>query len=61
MEEQLQFARLLHGSGHGIALRNPTHGVDVGDLCYWSPDGRASKILNIFDNKQVTFQAQQAQ
>jgi hypothetical protein len=53
MEEQQEYARMLHGSGHGIALRQPTHDVDVGDLCYWSPNGRATRILNIFDNKEV--------
>jgi hypothetical protein len=53
MEEQQEYARLLNGSGLGIALRRPTHDVDVGDLCYWSPDGKATRILNIFDNKEV--------
>ena len=54
MEAQLQYSRLLHGNGHGIALRKPTHAIDVGDLCYWSPDGKATRILNVFDNKQVS-------
>lgn len=53
MEKQQEYARLLHGSGFGIALWKPTHDVDVGDLCYWSPDGKATRILNIFDNKEV--------
>jgi hypothetical protein len=54
MEEQLEYARLLYGNGHGIALRKPTHDVDVGDLCYWNPEGKAVRILNIFDNRQVS-------
>lgn len=53
MEAQLEYSRLLHGSGYGIALRKPSHDINVGDLCYWSPDGKASRILNVFDNKQV--------
>ena len=53
MEEQLEYARLLHGSGHGIALRKPTHDVEVGDVCYWSSEGKATRILNIFENIQV--------
>ena len=54
MEEQSEYARLLHPNGHGIALRNPTHDIDVGDLCYWSPEGKATRILNVFDNVQVS-------
>jgi hypothetical protein len=53
MEEQLEYSRLLHGSGHGIALRKPTQDIEVGDICYWNPDGKATRILNVFDNKQV--------
>jgi len=53
MDQQLEFARLLLPSGNGIPLRKPTHDIDVGDICYWSPEGKASRILNIFDNKQV--------
>jgi elongation factor P hydroxylase len=53
MDEQVDYSRLLHGSGHGIALRKATTDIDVGDLCYWNPDGRATKILNVFDNAEV--------
>ena len=53
MDQQLEYSRLLHGSGHGIALRKATHDVDFGDLCYWSPDGKAIHILNIFEHQQV--------
>ena len=53
MEAQFEYSRLLHGSGHGIALRKPTHDINVGDLCYWTQDGKATRILNVFDNKQV--------
>ena len=53
MEEQLDFARILYDSSYGIALRKPAQEIDVGDICYWTPDGRASRILNVFDNKQV--------
>ena len=53
MEEQREYARLLHSSGHGIALRQPTHDIDVGDICYWSAQGKALRILNVFDNKDV--------
>jgi hypothetical protein len=54
MEAQLQYSRLLHGSGHGIALRKPTQDINVGDVCYWTQDGKACRILNVFDNKQVS-------
>jgi len=54
MEEQHEYARLLSGSGHGLALKQPTYDVDVGDICYWSPTGKAIRILNIFDNKDVS-------
>jgi hypothetical protein len=53
MEKQQEYARLLHGSGLGIGLWKPTYDIDVGDICYWSPDGKATRILNIFDNKEV--------
>jgi hypothetical protein len=53
MDEQQAFAELLHGSRHGIALRRPTQEIDVGDLCYWDTDGTASRILNVFENKEV--------
>ena len=53
MDQQLEFARLLQPSGNGIALRKPTLDIDVGDICYWTPEGKASRILNIFENKQV--------
>jgi hypothetical protein len=52
MDEQVDYSRLLHGSGHGIALRKTTD-IDIGDICYWNPDGRATKILNVFDNAEV--------
>ena len=54
MDEQLEFSRLLYNSVSGVALRKPTHGIDVGDLCYWSPEGKATRILNVFDNAQVS-------
>lgn len=54
MDAQLEYSRLLHGSSHGIALRKATHDIDVGDICYWTQDGKALRILNIFSNKQVT-------
>lgn len=53
MDAQLEYSRLLHDSGHGIALRKPVQDIDVGDLCYWSPEGKAVRILNVFDNRQV--------
>jgi len=53
MEDQLEFARLLYGNGHGLGLKKATHDVEVGDICYWTPEGKACKMLNIFDNAQV--------
>jgi len=53
MDEQRAFSQLLYGNGHGIALRHPTQDIDVGDLCYWDADGRATRILNVFDNTEV--------
>lgn len=54
MEEQIAFSKLLYESSrHGIALRRPTQDINVGDLCYWSPNGTATRILNVFDNRQV--------
>jgi hypothetical protein len=53
MEAQLEYSRLLHSSGYGIALRRPSTEVDVGDLCYWNRDGEATRILNIFENRDV--------
>lgn len=55
MDEQGAFSQLLYGNGHGVALRHPTQEIDVGDLCYWDADGRATRILNVFDNKEVHF------
>jgi aspartokinase len=52
-DETEEYARILRESGHGIALRKPTCDVDVSDLCYWSPEGEAARVFNIFDNKQV--------
>jgi len=54
MDQQLEFARLLQPSGNGIAILKATHDIDVGDICYWTPEGKATRILNIFDNRQVT-------
>jgi hypothetical protein len=53
MDEQQAFSSLLYGSGHGIALRNPTQEIDVGDVCYWDMDGTATRIFNVFDNTVV--------
>lgn len=53
MEEQLAFARLLKESGQGIALCRPTQDVDVGDVCYWDSNGTATRILNVFENREV--------
>lgn len=55
MEAQLEYSRLLHGSGHGIALRKAPHDINVGDLCYWTPEGKACRILNIFDHREVCY------
>jgi hypothetical protein len=52
MEEQQAFSRMLYSSGHGIALRHPTQEINVGDVCYWE-DGIATRIFNVFDNKDV--------
>jgi hypothetical protein len=54
MEEQQAFSKLLHENGRGIALFQPTEGIDVGDLCYWDSDGTATRILNVFENTQVS-------
>lgn len=53
MDEQHAFSRLLHSSGHGIALRHPTQEIEVGDVCYWDADGTATRIFNVFDNAEV--------
>jgi len=53
MEEQRQFAKILHPNGHGIALRYETPDINVGDICYWDDAGKATRILNIFENKSV--------
>lgn len=53
MKEQLSFSELLQKNPHGVALRNPTQEVDVGDICYWDAKGTATRILNIFDNSDV--------
>jgi len=53
MDGQLEYAKLLHGAGHGVALRKPSLDVEVGDLCYWDPEGKATRILNVFDNREV--------
>lgn len=53
MEQQIAYSKLLHGSGHGIALKHPTQDIDVGDLCYWDSNGKAVRILNVFDNEKV--------
>jgi hypothetical protein len=53
MNEQLEFSTLLHPCGHGIALRKEASQIDVGDICYWDQVGKATRILNIFDNKEV--------
>jgi hypothetical protein len=53
MDEQQAFSRILYSSGHGIALRFPTQEIDVGDVCYWDTDGAATRIFNVFDNKDV--------
>jgi hypothetical protein len=55
MEQQIAFSKLLHGSGHGIALKHPTQEIDIGDVCYWDADGKAVRILNVFDNTKVLF------
>jgi hypothetical protein len=52
MDEQLAYSKLLHHTGNGLALKKPVQDVDVGDLCYWA-DGVATRILNVFDNKEV--------
>jgi hypothetical protein len=54
MDEQLAYSKLLHATGHGIALRRPSQEVDVGDLCHWDPDGKPMRILNVFENKEVS-------
>jgi len=53
MDAQLQYSKLLHASNYGIALRKPSYDISVGDLCYWDQEGKATRILNIFDNYQV--------
>jgi len=53
MEEQRSFSKHLHPNGHGIALRHETADVTVGDICFWDEGGKATRILNIFENKDV--------
>ena len=53
MKEQQSFSELLQNNGHGIALRNPTQDINVGDICYWDTRGTATRILNVFENKDV--------
>jgi hypothetical protein len=53
MDDQQAFSELLSNTGFGIALRHPTQGIDVGDVCYWDADGAATRILNIWENKEV--------
>jgi len=54
MEEQLVFSKLLQEAGEGIALCRPTQDIDVGDICYWDSNGRATRILNVFENQEVS-------
>ena len=54
MGEQQAFSRLLYDGGHGIALLYPTQGIEVGDLCYWDVEGTPIRILNVFDNTEVS-------
>ena len=60
MDAQLKYAKLLHASNYGIALKKPCYDVNVGDLCYWDQEGKATRILNIFDNDQVCILRQEA-
>jgi len=53
MKEQQSFSELLQNNGHGIALRNPTQEINVGDICYWDEKGTATRILNVFENSDV--------
>jgi len=54
MKEQQSFSELLQKNAYGIALRHPTQEIDVGDICYWDAKGAATRILNIFENRDVS-------
>lgn len=47
------FSKLLQDAGEGIALCRPTQDIDVGDICYWDSNGSATRILNVFENREV--------
>jgi hypothetical protein len=52
MDTQIKYSKYLFASNYGIALQKPSY-INVGDLCFWDDEGRAVRILNIFDNQQV--------
>jgi len=53
MDAQLKYSDLLYTINYGIPLRKPSYDINVGDLCNWSQEGKATRILNIFDNHEV--------
>jgi hypothetical protein len=53
MVTQMKYSKHLFSSNYGIALIKPSDVISVGDLCFWDKEGRATRILNIFDNHQV--------
>jgi serine/threonine protein kinase len=51
--DQMKYSKLLYPMNYGIALRNPSDDISVGDLCFWDRHGKAMRILNIFENQEV--------
>jgi thioredoxin-like negative regulator of GroEL len=53
MDAQVKYSQLLLASNYGIALIRPSDYVTAGDVCFWDQQGKATRILNVFDNHQV--------
>jgi hypothetical protein len=57
MDAQVKYSSLLLASNYGIALKKPSYDITVGDVCFWDQEGKATRILNVFDNHQVQLTA----
>jgi hypothetical protein len=48
-----KYSEILYPRNYGIALKNPSDDISVGDLCFWDLHSKATRILNIFENQEV--------